>query len=77
MLIWVVGGCWVEIQLMKALVKNQPTEGYDYVEIPIPEPGAGDLLIRVERVSICGSDINLYKWNDGLSFFLIFFLIFF
>jgi len=49
---------------MKALVKNNPTKGYELVSIPIPEPAAGEILIQVERVSLCGSDINLFSWND-------------
>jgi len=50
--------------MMKALVKRQPTEGYELVELPIPVPARGELLVKVERVSICGSDINLFIWND-------------
>ncbi|XP_004347831.1 hypothetical protein CAOG_04006 [Capsaspora owczarzaki ATCC 30864] len=49
---------------MKALVKTKPTASYELVEIPVPVPGDGELLIKVERVSICGSDINLYTWNE-------------
>lgn len=49
---------------MKALVKTQAKASYDLVDIPVPEPNDGELLIKVERVSICGSDINLYTWNE-------------
>lgn len=49
---------------MKAVVKTKPAEGYDYVTIPIPEPKPDEILIKISRVAICGSDVNLYKWNE-------------
>jgi len=49
---------------MKAVVKTKPVEGYEFVTMPIPEPKEDEVLIKVSRVSICGSDVNLYKWND-------------
>jgi threonine dehydrogenase-like Zn-dependent dehydrogenase len=48
---------------MKALIKDEPTKSYKYVDIPIPEPAEDELLVKVEKVAICGSDINLYQWN--------------
>ena len=33
-------------------------------------PGAGELLIRVEAVGICGSDVHIYEWTDGFDFML-------
>ena len=49
---------------MFALIKTQETVGYDYTKIDIPIPKSGELLVKVTKVSICGSDINLYKWNE-------------
>ncbi|XP_041363511.1 L-threonine 3-dehydrogenase-like [Gigantopelta aegis] len=49
---------------MKALVKEKESESYIYKEIPVPDPQEDEVLIRVDCVAICGSDINLYKWND-------------
>eukprot|EP00118_Oscarella_pearsei_P009890 m.58182 g.58182 ORF g.58182 m.58182 type:complete len:225 (+) comp34797_c0_seq3:572-1246(+) len=49
---------------MKALVKTAETESYEWQEIPVPEPQKGELLVKVTRASICGSDIALYKWNE-------------
>ena len=49
---------------MWALVKTKPEKSYDYSEIPRPKPVANEVLIKVEKVAICGSDINLYHWND-------------
>lgn len=46
------------------LIKETETESYQYKDIPMPVPGEGEVLLKVTRVSICGSDINLYKWND-------------
>jgi threonine 3-dehydrogenase len=48
---------------MKALIKNKPQSSYEYTTIPKPVPQAGEILMKVEKVSICGSDIPLYKWD--------------
>ena len=50
---------------MKSLIKRKGVEGYEYIEIPVPEPGIGDLLVKVLKVGICGSDIALFKWDQG------------
>ena len=50
---------------MKALVKTKEQESYELQEMPVPEPQTGELLVKVIRASICGSDIALYKWNEG------------
>jgi threonine 3-dehydrogenase len=49
--------------MMKCLIKNKPTQSYEYTEIEVPEPKEGELLVEMERVAICGSDIPLYKWD--------------
>lgn len=49
---------------MACLLKEVEGEGYNLVTRPIPSPGPGDAIIKVDRVGICGSDINLWKWND-------------
>ncbi|CAG5131396.1 unnamed protein product [Candidula unifasciata] len=49
---------------MKALVKQTEGPSYSYVEIPVPEPKDGEVLIKVDAVAICGSDIALYKWDN-------------
>ena len=53
------------ITTMKALVKQTEGVSYKYIDYPISEPGEGELLVKVKKVSICGSDLNLYSWNDG------------
>ena len=50
---------------MKALVKESEEISYKYTDYPVSEPSRGELLVKVIRASICGSDINLYLWNDG------------
>lgn len=49
---------------MKCLVKQREVPGYDFVEQNIPEPLEGELLVKCIKSSICGSDINLFAWND-------------
>ena len=49
---------------MKALVKSRPEPGLWMEEIPVPEFGINDVLIRVKKASICGTDIHILKWDD-------------
>ena len=52
-------------KVMKALVKEEETTSYHYKEVPVPLPEEGDLLVKVRKVALCGSDISLYQWNEG------------
>ena len=49
---------------MKALVKAKAERGIWMQEIPMPEVGHNDVLIRVNRSAICGTDIHIYQWDD-------------
>lgn len=49
---------------MRALAKVEPGPGLELVERPAPEPGPGDVLLRVEAASICGTDLHLYRWDE-------------
>lgn len=49
---------------MKALVKTKEGKSFEYLDVPIPEPSGDEVLIKVDAVSVCGSDINLYSWNQ-------------
>jgi len=49
---------------MKALVKSRPEPGLWMEEIAAPEIGINDVLIRVKKASICGTDIHILKWDD-------------
>ncbi len=49
---------------MKALQKSKPVEGLWMVEAPIPEIGPDDVLIRIHKTGICGTDIHIWNWDD-------------
>jgi len=48
---------------MKALVKSKAEPGLWLEDVPKPEPGINDVLIRVLRTAICGTDVHIYKWD--------------
>ena len=50
---------------MKALVKESEGVSYAYKDVPVPAPQGDELLIKVNKVSLCGSDIMLYQWGEG------------
>ena len=50
---------------MKALIKENPEEGYELKDnVPIPDIEPDEVLFKVAKVAICGSDIALYLWNE-------------
>jgi threonine 3-dehydrogenase len=48
---------------MRALVKAERKPGLSLEEVPVPEIGINDVLIRVDRAGICGTDLHIYKWD--------------
>lgn len=48
---------------MKALVKSQAAPGLWLADVPEPKLGINDVLIRVRKTGICGTDIHIYKWD--------------
>jgi len=48
---------------MQALAKTAPGPGVSLVEVPVPRVGSGELLIAIEKVAICGTDVHIYEWN--------------
>lgn len=48
---------------MRALVKTKPGPGCELVDLPVPTPGSGQVLIRVAAAGICGTDLHIYKWD--------------
>jgi threonine 3-dehydrogenase len=48
---------------MKALVKKYPKIGLWLEEVPVPEPGINDVLIKIQKTSICGTDVHIYNWD--------------
>jgi threonine 3-dehydrogenase len=49
---------------MKALVKKAPGKGLEMAEVPRPALGGNDLLIRVTKASICGTDLHIWNWDE-------------
>ena len=49
---------------MKALVKSRAERGLWLEEIPEPEIGINDVLVRVHYTGICGTDVHIYEWNE-------------
>ena len=49
---------------MLALVKTEAGEGAELREVPVPRPGPGELLVRVEAASLCGTDLHIFRWDD-------------
>ena len=49
---------------MKALVKKSAEPGLWLEEAPIPEVGINDVLIRIHKAAICGTDIHIYDWDE-------------
>jgi len=48
---------------MKALVKSRAAPGLWLEDVPEPKIGINDVLIRVHRTGICGTDVHIYKWD--------------
>lgn len=49
---------------MKAIVKSKPEKGIWMEEVPIPKPGPNDVLIKIKKAAICGTDLHIYKWDE-------------
>jgi threonine 3-dehydrogenase len=49
---------------MKALVKKLAEPGLWLEDIPEPKIGINEILIKVRRASICGTDLHIYNWDD-------------
>jgi len=52
---------------MRALVKAKPERGIWLEQLEKPAVGHNDVLIKVHRTAICGTDIHIYKWDDWAS----------
>ena len=51
-------------QTMRALVKREAGPGIWMEDVPIPTPGTNEVLIKVEKTAICGTDLHIYLWDD-------------
>ncbi|WP_085797130.1 L-threonine 3-dehydrogenase [Falsiruegeria litorea] len=52
---------------MKALEKSHPREGLWQVRAPVPEIGPDEVLVRVNKTGICGTDIHIWNWDEWAS----------
>jgi threonine 3-dehydrogenase len=55
------------MKTMPALVKREAKRGIWLEEVPVPQIGINDVLIRVDRTGICGTDLHIYKWDAWAS----------
>ena len=51
------------MKTMHALVKREARPGLWLEEVPVPEIGINDVLIRVDRTGICGTDLHIHNWD--------------
>ena len=49
---------------MKCLVKSEPRDGLWMKSAPVPDIGPDDVLIRVTKTGICGTDVHIWNWDD-------------
>jgi len=52
---------------LKAIVKSKAEAGLWLEDVPEPEIGINDVLIRVHKTGICGTDVHIYKWDEWAS----------
>ena len=52
-------------QRTNRLVKGEAVPSYVYQEVPLAAPQGDELLVKVGKVALCGTDISLYLWNNG------------
>ncbi len=51
-------------ETMRALVKAKPEPGIWMEDVPVPEIGPTDVLIKIRKTAICGTDVHIYKWDE-------------
>ena len=51
-------------QTMKALVKREAGKGIWMEDVPVPAPGPNEVLIKLEKTAICGTDLHIYLWDE-------------
>jgi threonine 3-dehydrogenase len=49
---------------MKALAKSKAEPGIWMIDAPVPDIGPKDVLVKVRKTGICGTDVHIYKWDD-------------
>ncbi len=49
---------------MKALLKESPQSGLSLEDVPVPQIGINDVLIKIRKTSICGTDLHIFNWDS-------------
>ncbi|MBK7368406.1 MAG: L-threonine 3-dehydrogenase [Candidatus Eisenbacteria bacterium] len=52
---------------MRAIVKTQAAQGAEIREVPVPVAGPGEILLRVKRAGVCGTDLHIWSWDRWAS----------
>lgn len=52
------------MKMMNALVKKHAKEGLWLERVPVPEVGNNDVLVKIHKAAICGTDVHIYKWDE-------------
>lgn len=52
------------MQMMKALVKTHAKEGLWMEDVRVPDVGNNDVLIKIQKTAICGTDVHIYNWDE-------------
>ena len=50
-------------QKMNAIVKAKEGIGLELWQVPVPKPRAGEVLIKIRKTAICGTDVHIYNWD--------------
>ena len=50
-------------EMMDAIVKSTAGPGLELQQVPVPKPGPGEVLIKIHKTAICGTDVHIYNWD--------------
>lgn len=51
-------------KMMDAIVKPGPVKGLELRRVPIPQVDIGEVLIKIHKTAICGTDVHIYNWDE-------------
>ena len=51
-------------QMMKALVKREAGKGIWMEQVPVPQPGPNEVLVKLEKTAICGTDLHMEGFDE-------------
>ena len=49
---------------MKAIIKKEASKGLWLDEVPLPQIAGNEVLIKIHKTAICGTDVHIYNWDD-------------